>query len=82
MMGLLAVAVLCAAVQAPGSPNRRTPVVAAVEKALPAVVNIGTERLVKVRYSDPARRFRGDLFDEYFRTLYRSKYDQTIQALC
>lgn len=46
--------------------ERRTPVVEAVEKALPSVVNIGTERLVKVRYSDPARRFRGDLFDRFF----------------
>ena len=69
-MGVLAVAMLCAAVQAPGSPSRRTPVVAAVEQSLPAVVNIGTERLVKVRYSDPARRFRGDLFDEYFREFF------------
>ena len=49
-----------------GSVNRRTPVVEAVEKALPSVVNIGTERMVKVRYSDPARRFRGDLFDQFF----------------
>ena len=49
-----------------GSVNRRTPVVEAVDKALPSVVNIGTERMVKVRYSDPARRFRGDLFDQFF----------------
>jgi len=42
MMGVLAVAMLCAAVQAPGSPSRRTPVVAALEQSLPAVVNIGT----------------------------------------
>lgn len=46
--------------------TRRTPVVEVVEKVLPSVVNIGTERLVKVRYSDPSRRFRGDLFDQFF----------------
>lgn len=50
--------------------SRRTPVVAAVEKALPGVVNIGTEKLVKVRYADPQRRFRGDLFDEFFRDFF------------
>lgn len=43
---------------APGSANRRTPVVEAVEKALPSVVNIGTERIVKVVYRDPFFNFR------------------------
>ncbi|MCO5045873.1 MAG: trypsin-like peptidase domain-containing protein [Verrucomicrobia bacterium] len=38
---------------APASVNRRTPIVEAVEKALPSVVNIGTERIVKVVYRDP-----------------------------
>lgn len=33
--------------------TRRTPVVEAVAKALPSVVNIGTERIVKVVYRDP-----------------------------
>jgi len=50
--------------------NRRTPVVAAVEKALPCVVNIGTERLVQVQYADPQQRFRGDLFDQFFRDFF------------
>ncbi len=50
----------------PAFAARRTPVVEAVEKALPSVVNIGTERLVKMRYSDPMRRVRGDLFDQFF----------------
>jgi S1-C subfamily serine protease len=49
---------------AAGSELRRTPVVEAVEKALPAVVNIGTERIVRVDYRDPRRRLRGNLFDE------------------
>lgn len=38
---------------APASVNRRTPIVEAVAKALPSVVNIGTERIVKVVYRDP-----------------------------
>ena len=50
--------------------TRRTPVVVAVEKALPSVVNIGTERMVQVQYNDPQQRFRGDLFDKYFRDFY------------
>ena len=50
--------------------NRRTPVVAAVEQALPGVVNIGTERLVQVQYADPQQRFRGDLFDQFFRDFF------------
>ncbi|MBN1268745.1 MAG: trypsin-like peptidase domain-containing protein [Kiritimatiellae bacterium] len=52
--------------------SRRTPVVEAVEKALPSIVSIGTEQLVKVRYNDPLRRFRGDLFDRFFSEFMRS----------
>ncbi len=64
---LTALAVLAAAAPTvEASPRRRTPVVDAVEKALPSVVNIGTERLVNIRYTDPQRRFRGDLFDQFF----------------
>ncbi|MCX6996863.1 MAG: trypsin-like peptidase domain-containing protein, partial [Kiritimatiellaeota bacterium] len=55
---------------ASASVNRRTPVVTAVEQALPGVVNIGTERLVQVQYADPLQRFRGDLFDQFFRDFY------------
>ena len=49
----LSACLLGCALQAPASANRRTPVVEAVEKALPSVVNIGTERIVKVVYRDP-----------------------------
>lgn len=45
---------------------RRTPVVEAVERALPSVVNIGTEKLVQVVRNDPFQRFRGDMFDQLF----------------
>jgi serine protease Do len=50
--------------------NRRTPVVEAVEKALPSVVNIGTEKLVKVQHADPLQQFRGEMFDQFFRDFY------------
>lgn len=50
--------------------NRRTPVVEAVEKALPCVVNISTEKLVKVQHADPLQQFRGEKFDQFFREFY------------
>ncbi|MCF7838043.1 MAG: trypsin-like peptidase domain-containing protein [Candidatus Marinimicrobia bacterium] len=46
---------------------RVTPVVRAVSRALPTVVNIGTERMVSVRYDDPLRRRRGDLMEQWLR---------------
>lgn len=55
------------------SPARRTPVVEAVEKVMPCVVNIGTERPVQVSYSDPSRRFRGDLFDRFFEEYFHQR---------
>lgn len=42
----------------PASMNRRTPLVEAVAKALPSVINIGTERIVKVIYRDPFFNWR------------------------
>lgn len=60
ILGVLSVPV------SPAAANRRTPVVEVVEKVLPSVVNIGTEKIVKVRYTDPSRRVRGDLFDQFF----------------
>ncbi len=50
--------------------NRRTAVVEAVERVLPGVVNIGTEQLVTVRHTDPFRRFRGDLFDQFYQEFF------------
>jgi len=44
---------------------RRTPVVEAVEKVGPSVVNISTEKVVKRRVS-PFSQFRDDFFDEFF----------------
>lgn len=59
LLGLLLAAPAPAALEV----NRRTPVVEAVQQALPSVVNIGTEREVKVVYSDPFFRSRDDAFD-------------------
>lgn len=48
--------------------ERRTPVVAAVEKAGPAVVNIRTEKLVR-RGGTPFFGFSDPLFEQFFREL-------------
>jgi serine protease Do len=48
--------------------DRRTPVVAAVKKAGPAVVNIRTEQIVKRRAS-PFFGFSDPFFDEFFRDM-------------
>lgn len=67
MRGLFIVLGLLAGVPTQGMVDRRTPVVEAVQKALPSVVNIGTERQVKVVYSDPFFRTRDDAFDRMLR---------------
>ena len=56
-----------------GAAQRRTPVVIAVEKALPTVVNIGTEKLVQVQHADPLQQFRGQAFDEFFRQFFQQQ---------
>jgi len=48
---------------------RRTPVVIAVEKAGPGVVNISTEQIV-VRQGDPFFGFRDPFFDQFFRDYF------------
>ena len=49
--------------------SRRTPVVAAVEKAGPSVVNISTEQII-VRQGDPFFEFRDPVFDQYSRDYF------------
>jgi Do/DeqQ family serine protease len=59
------------------SPNRRTPVVAAVERVRGAVVNVSAEELVRIRVPSAARSM-GDLFAEMFeRPRYRRGYAVT-----
>jgi serine protease Do len=52
--------------------NRRTPVVEAVERASPSVVNIGTERMVRRVYADPRMRFRDDMLNMFLRDFFGS----------
>lgn len=49
---------------------RQTPVVNVVQRVLPCVVNIGTERMVQIRYTDPFQQFRRDVFDDFFRDFF------------
>jgi len=59
--------------------QRRTPIVAAVEQAGPAVVNIRTEQIVERRRS-PFFGFGGSLFEEFFRE-FAAPRSFTTQAL-
>jgi S1-C subfamily serine protease len=54
----------------------RDPVVLAVQKVLPAVVNISTERIVERQFNDPFE----DLFRQYFSQPRRSQI-QGVQSL-
>jgi S1-C subfamily serine protease len=66
------VPVLLATSLVPAATTRRTPVVEAVEKVMPSVVNIGTERMVRRVYSDPRMRYRGDMLDLFFKDFFGS----------
>ena len=60
-------------------PLRRTPVVIAVEKVGPAVVNISTEKIIE-RQASPFPAFRDPFFDEFFRDFlepHPERYKQT-----
>ena len=64
--------ILLATSLVPAATTRRTPVVEAVEKVMPSVVNIGTERMVRRVYSDPRMRYRGDMLDLFFKDFFGS----------
>ncbi len=56
---------------------RRTPVVAAIEKAIPSVVNIGTERVLTKSFSPwSSPEGGGDPFDGVFDDLFRQQRSQ------
>jgi Do/DeqQ family serine protease len=60
------------------SPNRRTPVVAAVEKVRGAVVNVSAEELVRIRVPSRAGSMADLLFGEFFdQPRYRPGYQVT-----
>ena len=60
------------------SPNRRTPVVVAVEKVRGAVVNVAAEELVRIRVRSRADSISDFLFGEFFeQPRYRRGYQVT-----
>lgn len=60
---------------------RRTPVVTAVEKAIPSVVNIGTERMLAKSFSPWGANGGGDPFDGLFDDLMRQQSSQRSLSL-
>ena len=69
-------ALAAAASDDPSSDAARDPVVLAVQKVLPAVVNISTERLVEREFNDPFE----ELFQQFFRQPHRPQV-QGVQSL-
>ena len=63
-------------VDEPTSDAARDPVVLAVQKVLPAVVNISTERIVEREFNDPFE----ELFQQFFRQPHRPQI-QGVQSL-
>ena len=84
-INIAAIGLIVLATVAHASVERRTPVVEAVQQALPSVVNIGTERRVKVIYSDPFFRSRDDAFDRVLREFMgippRAEVERAQQSL-
>ena len=70
MFKYLLIAWMAGMVACEAAVSRRTPVVEAVELVTPSVVNIGTERMVRTLYSDPARRARGSVMDEFLQEFF------------
>lgn len=52
--------------------DRRTPVVIAVQKASPSVVNISTERIIVEQYSDP--------FSDFFEQFYGRTFEHRVRV--
>lgn len=61
------------------SSNRRTPIVAAIEKVGPAVANISTERLISQRHVDPFFGSRSELFDQFFNDFFGQSQKQMVE---
>lgn len=80
----VAILILLLGMLSPALASRRTPVVEAVEKVLPAVVNIGTEKQVMVSYTDPWRKMRGSMLDQFYMDFFgppRAPAYRTAQSL-
>jgi S1-C subfamily serine protease len=66
---VLAAAALAAA-PSPARASRRTPVVEAVQRVLPSVVSIGTEKVVRNTYGDPLRGMQQEFDQRLFRDFF------------
>ena len=76
---LLLAALLPRSLSADTDPVRRTPVVEAVRKVGPAVVNISTEKVI-TRQTSPFPAFRDPLFDEFFRDFFEPRIERFKQT--
>jgi Do/DeqQ family serine protease len=71
-LGLVTLAGTLALVQA-HNPNRITPVVTAVHRIAPAVVNVYTETVVERSLGNPFGAWRDPFFDEFFRDFFEPR---------
>jgi serine protease Do len=79
LLALVTVLALRLAAPAGIDPIRRTPVVEAVKKVSPAVVNISTETIV-ARQTSPFPAFRDPLFDEFFHDFFEPRVERYKQT--
>lgn len=73
ILSLIAIATACVAVIQAQDSRRHTPVVAAVQRVAPAVVNIYTEKIVERAAPSPFGRWRDPFFDEFFRDFFEPR---------
>src|SRR3990167_9294815 len=59
--------------------NRVTPVVLAIEKVVPAVANIRTERLISQRHDDPFFGSRNELLERFFEEFFGQSQKQMVE---
>jgi len=71
--------VFLSAIAFAGESPRRTPVVAAVERVGPSVVNISTEQIIVQRY-DPFFGPRDRLFDDMMREFFGRSHEETFKS--
>ncbi|HVN87853.1 MAG TPA: trypsin-like peptidase domain-containing protein [Candidatus Binatia bacterium] len=73
------IAILCASPVAAGDASRRTPVVEAVEKVSPAVVNVSAEQIVE-QQANPFGAFRDPMFDQFFRDFVEPRRERVMRT--
>ena len=73
------IAILCASPVAAGDASRRTPVVEAVERVSPAVVNVSAEQIVE-QQANPFGAFRDPMFDQFFRDFVEPRRERVMRT--